>query len=182
MMSSSLRVVIVASEVVPFAKTGGLGDVTGALPVALAGLGHQVSVIMPRYPTVDRAVRSLEKMHADLAVPMGSSTEYGVVWGARLAPRIPVYFIEHPGYFARGSLYTTADGDYPDNAQRFAFFAKAALETCRALNLQPDIVHCHDWQAALIPAYLQTTWRHEAAFASVSSVLTIHNMAYQGLF
>jgi starch synthase len=181
-MPDFLRVVLVASEVVPFAKTGGLADVTGALPVALARLGHQVSVIMPRYPTVDRAVRSLEKVHDSLAIPMGSGTDFGAVWSARLARRSPVYFIEHASYFSRESLYTTADGDYPDNARRFAFFAKAALETCRALNLQPDIVHCHDWQAALIPAYLQTTLRHEAAFASVSSLLTIHNMAYQGLF
>ncbi len=181
-MVGSLRVVTVASEVAPFAKTGGLADVTGALPQALARLGHWVCVIMPRYPTVERAVRSLEKVQEGLAVPMGPQTEYGTVWSARLAPSIPAYFIEHPGYFARGALYTTVDGDYPDNAQRFAFFAKAALETCRALNLQPDIVHCHDWQAALIPAYLQTTLRQDAAFAAVGSLLTIHNIAYQGLF
>src|ERR671924_463469 len=107
-MLGSLKVVIVASEVMPFAKTGGLADVTGALPVALARLGHQVSVIMPRYPTVDRAVRSLEKVHESLAVPMGASTEYGAVWRARLAPRIPIYFIEHQRYFDWEGLYTNA--------------------------------------------------------------------------
>jgi starch synthase len=181
-MPDSLRVVTVASEVVPFAKTGGLADVAGALPVALARLGHQVSVVMPRYPAVDRAVRSLERVQTSLEVPMGSRTEYGEVWSARLAPKIPVYFIEHQGYFNRDALYTTASGDYPDNAQRFAFFAKAALETCRALKLQPDILHCHDWQCALIPAYLKTTLRDDAAFASIGSLLTIHNIAYQGLF
>ncbi len=181
-MPGALRVVFIASEVVPFAKTGGLADVAGALPVALARLGHQVSVIMPRYPMIERAVRSLEKVHESLAVPMGSSTEHGVVWRARLAPRIPIYFIEHQRYFHREALYTTASGDYPDNAQRFAFFAKAALETCRALNLQPDVLHCHDWQCALIPAYLKTTLQHDAAFASVGSLLTIHNVAFQGLF
>jgi starch synthase len=167
---------------VPFAKTGGLADVTGALPVALASLGHQVSVIMPRYPTVERAVRSLERVHESLVVPMGSRTEYGAVWSARLARRIPVYFIEHQGYFNREALYTTADSDYPDNAQRFAFFAKAALEACRVLKLQPDILHCHDWQCALIPAYLKTTLPHDEVFASVGSLLTIHNIAYQGIF
>jgi len=181
-MPGSLRVVIVASEVVPFAKTGGLADVTGSLPVALARLGHQVSVIMPRYPTIERAVRSLEKVSDNLTVPMGSSTEAGVVWSARLAPRIPVYFIEHHAYFDRDALYTSVDGDYPDNAQRFAFFAKAALETCRALKLQPDIIHCHDWQTALIPAYLNETLVHDPAFASIGSLMTIHNIAYQGLF
>ncbi len=181
-MPGSLRVVIVASEVVPFAKTGGLADVAGALPVALARLGHQVSVIMPRYPTIERAVRSLEKVYAGFTVPMGSSTEEGVVWSARIAPRIPVYFIEHHAYFDRDALYTSIDGDYPDNAQRFAFFAKAVLEACRALKLQPDIIHCHDWQTALIPAYLKVVLPHDPAFASIASLLTIHNIAYQGLF
>jgi starch synthase len=181
-MPNSLRVVIAASEAVPFAKTGGLADVTGALPVALARLGHQVSVIMPRYPTIERAVRSLEKVHGGLAVPMGSRTEEGAVWSARLAPRIPVYFIEHQAYFDRDALYTTIDGDFPDNAQRFAFFAKAVLEACQALKLQPDIIHCHDWQTALIPAYLKAVFPHDAAFASIGSLLTIHNIAYQGLF
>lgn len=181
-MPGSLRVVMVASEVVPFAKTGGLADVTGALSVALARLGHRVSVIMPRYPTVDRAVRSLEKVHENLAVPMGTGAEYGKVWSAKLTPKIPVYFIEHQQYFDREALYTTANGDYPDNAERFAFFAKATLETCRALNLQPDILHCHDWQSALIPAYLKTTLYDDPDFAAIGSLLTVHNIAYQGLF
>ena len=181
-MPSSLKVVIVASEVVPFAKTGGLADVTGALPVALARLGHQVSVIMPRYPTIERAVRSLEKVQDHLAVSMGSHTEAGAIWSARLAARIPVYFIEHQAYFGRDALYATTNGDYPDNAQRFAFFAKAALEVCQTLKLQPDIIHCHDWQTALIPAYLKTVLQHDPAWASTGSLLTIHNIAYQGLF
>jgi starch synthase len=181
-MLDSLHVVIVASEVAPFAKTGGLADVLGALPKALATLGHRVSVIMPRYPAVERAVRSLEKVCDDIAVPMGSHTEPAVIWSAKLAPKIPVYFIEHTGYFGREHLYTTADVDYPDNAQRFAFFAKASLAACRQLDLAPDLLHCHDWQAALIPAYLKTTLSQDASFAAIGSVLTIHNMAYQGLF
>jgi starch synthase len=181
-MPSSLKVVIVASEVVPFAKTGGLADVAGALPVALARLGHQMSVIMPRYPTIERAVRSLEKVQDRLAIPMGSLTEEGAVWSTKLTSRIPIYFIEHQTYFQRDLLYTTTQGDYPDNAQRFAFFAKAALQACQALKLQPDIIHCHDWQAALIPAYLKTVLQHDPAWASTSSLLTIHNIAYQGLF
>lgn len=181
-MPGSLRVVVVASEVVPFAKTGGLADVTGALSVALGHQGHQVSIIMPRYPVIEHAVRSLEKVHENLVVPMGTRTELAVVWRAKLAPAIPVYFIEHQHYFNRDALYTGADGDYPDNAQRFAFFAKAALEACRALNLQPDVLHCHDWQSALIPAYLKTTLHDDPDFASTGSLLTIHNLAYQGLF
>jgi len=181
-MPGSLKVVIVASEVVPFAKTGGLADVTGALPKALTALGHQVSVIMPRYPMVERAVRSLEKIHDGIAVPMGAHTEKGVIWSARVAPRIPIYFVEHPGLFSREALYTAAEGDYPDNAQRFAFLAKAALLVCRELNLQPDVIHCHDWQTALLPAYLKTTQPHDDALASVGSLLTVHNLSYQGLF
>jgi starch synthase len=181
-MPGSLRVVVVASEVVPFAKTGGLADVTGALAVALGHQGHQVSVIMPRYPVIEHAVRSLEKVHDALVVPMGPGVEYGAVWRAKLAPKIPVYFIEHQQYFNRDALYTGAEGDYPDNAQRFAFFAKAALEACRALNLKPDVLHCHDWQSALIPAYLKSTLHDDPDFASIGSLMTIHDLAYQGLF
>jgi starch synthase len=181
-MPGSLKVVIVASEVVPFAKTCGLADVAGALPVALARLGHQVSVIMPRYPTIERAVRSLEKVQDRLVVPMGAQTEEGALWSAKLTSQIPVCFIEHQAYFHRDALYTTTDGDYSDNAQRFAFFAKAALEACQTLKLQPDIIHCHDWQTGLIPAYLKTVLQHDPAWASTCSVLTIHNIAYQGLF
>jgi starch synthase len=181
-MSGSLKVVVVASEMVPYAKTGGLADVAGALPVALARLGHQVSVIMPRYPTIERAVRSLEKVWDRLIVPLGPQSETGSVWSAKLTSRIPVYFLEHPAYFQRDALYTTPQGDYPDNAQRFAFFARGALEACQALKLQPDIIHCHDWQAGLIPAYLKTVLQHDPAWASTSSLLTIHNIAYQGLF
>jgi starch synthase len=181
-MPGSLRVVVVASEVVPFAKTGGLADVTGALAVALGRQGHQVSIIMPRYPVIEHAVRSLEKVYENLVVPMGTQAEYGVVWRAKLAPKIPVYFIEHQQYFNRDALYTGAEGDYPDNAQRFAFFAKASLEACRALDLKPDVLHCHDWQSALIPAYLKTTLHDDPDFASIGSLMTIHNLAYQGLF
>jgi starch synthase len=181
-MPGSLRVVVVASEVVPFAKTGGLADVTGALAVALGRQGHQVSVIMPRYPMIEHAVRSLEKVYENLVVPMGTGAEYGAVWRATLAPKIPVYFIEHRQYFNRDALYTDVGGDYPDNAQRFAFFAKATLEACRALNLKPDVLHCHDWQSALIPAYLKTTLHDDPDFASIGSLMTIHNLAYQGLF
>jgi starch synthase len=159
-----------------------LADVTGGLSVALARLGHQVSVIMFCYPTIDRAVRSLEKVQDRLAVPMGSHPEEGAVWSAKLAGQIPIYFIEHQAYFQRDALYSSTNGDYPDNAQRFAFFAKGALEACRTLKLQPDIIHCHDWQAGLIPAYLKTVLQHDPAWASTSSLLTIHNIAYQGLF
>lgn len=181
-MVKVLNIVIVASEVAPFAKTGGLADVVGSLPKAIASLGHHVSVIMPRYATVEDAVRSLEKVHDGLEVPIGPNAERGVIWSAKLAPKIPVYFVDHRGFFGREALYTTPSGDYPDNAQRFTFFAKFALEACRALHLQPDLLHCHDWQTALIPAYLKTTLQHDPTFARVGSLLTIHNIAYQGLF
>ncbi len=181
-MANALKIVLVASEVVPFAKTGGLADVAGSLPKALASLGHQVSIFMPRYPSVERAVRSLEKIHDGIDVPMGPQRERAVIWSARLAPKIPVYFVEHAGFFNRDPLYTTSSGDYPDNPQRFSFFSRVVLEACRALDLQADLIHCHDWQTGLIPAYLKTSLQHDPTCAQMGSLLTIHNIAYQGLF
>ena len=176
-MPGSLKVVIVASEVVPFAKTGGLADVAGALPVALARLGHQVSV-MPRYPTIDRAVRSLEKVQDRLAIPMGSQTE-GAIWSAKLTSRIPVFFIEHQRRNAMPSIarlrVTTpiTPSALPFCEGRFG--GMSGTQT-------PAGHHSSRLASRLIPAYLKTVLQHDPAWASTSSLLTIHNIACQGLF
>lgn len=154
-----MRVVFVASEVVPFAKTGGLADVAGSLPLALEALGAEVSIVMPRY----RAVQAKENP-------------------ARVGKGIDVYFLEHDGYFNRPALYGESGGDYPDNLDRFGWFCRRALELLTERRIHPDVIHCHDWQTGLIPAYLKTVFGTDPNFAGTKTVFTIHNLAYQGLF
>ena len=146
-----------ASEVAPFEKTGGLADVTGSLPVALAKLGVETMVMMPKY----RNVVSGEK---------------------RVAPGVRVVFIANEAYFNRAGLYGNERGDYPDNLQRFSFFCKESLARAKAEGFQPDIVHAHDWQTALLPVLLKMRGRQDPFFQRTRSVLTVHNLAYQGHF
>ncbi|HTF58001.1 MAG TPA: glycogen synthase GlgA [Planctomycetota bacterium] len=174
-----MRIAEIASEVAPFSKTGGLGDVVGALPAHLAALGPDVLVVSPLHRSV--AAFDLERLPLRLKVPMGKTvTEARVARSILPGTPVPAYFIDHPDYFDREYLYGEPEGDYPDNAARFAFFARAALELFKALGEIPDIVHVHDWQGALAPVYLKTA--ASLAFPKSKSVLTIHNLSYQGLF
>jgi starch synthase len=174
------RVLFVSSEIAPFAKTGGLADVGQALPPALRGLGADVKVCMPLYRQVPRK---------GLARARGGSFKLGVeglkqdveVMRGSLAEGVPAYFIGNDFYFDREHLYGTPQGDYPDNAERFIFFCRAALKFFRTMAAAPDVVHCNDWQSGLIPAYLKTTER-EGYYARTGSVFSVHNLAYQGLF
>jgi len=174
-----VRIAEIASEVAPFSKTGGLGDVVGALPPNLAALGAEVLVVSPLHRSA--AAFDLERLPLRLKVPMGKTvTEARVARTTLPGSQVPAYFIDHPGYFDREYLYGEPEGDYPDNAARFGFFARAALELFKALGEIPDIVHVHDWQGALAPVYLKTG--ASLAFPKAKSVLTIHNLSYQGLF
>ncbi len=177
-----MKILIASPECVPFAKTGGLADVVGALPKFLKKKKHDVRLIMPKYKKIDTQKFELKPSVKGLLVPVGENTEVANVWEARLERSIPVYFIENDKYFARDELYRTATGDYPDNAERFIFFSRACLEAAKALAFQPEIIHCHDWQVGLIPVYLKTLYRIDGFFHSTATVLTIHNIAYQGLF
>jgi starch synthase len=169
-----MRVAIVTPEVVPFSKTGGLADVTGALPGALRRLGVEVCVLSPLYGGVRRF--PLEQLPNLLSVPMGSGR---TAWGAVRRHGI-FHFIEHDGFYQRPGLYGDGGRDYPDNLARFMFLQRAALEFLLQTGKRWDVVHVHDWQTALIPLHLKT-WYHDA-FPGVKSVLTIHNLAYQGRF
>jgi len=185
---------MVASEVVGFAKTGGLADVTGSLPRALASRGHRVAVVMPLYRQVREANLGIERTEHVISVPIGSRTLACRLFRSHLPnSTVPIYFVEAPEYFDRDnaaerkSLYqqTMPGGykaDYPDNAERFAFFSRAALEILPALGFTPDIVHCNDWQCGLVPVYLSEAMRPWPQLANVRSVFTIHNIAYQGMF
>jgi len=176
-----MKVAFLASEVIPYAKTGGLADVAGALPKFLAGLGAEVRVFMPLYREVRKKDLPLEKILDEAFLDMGGEKLTYTVYAHR-ADGVTVFFIDRPDYFDRDHLYGTAAGDYPDNGERFAFFCRAALETMRETGFSPDIIHGHDWQSAPIFAYLRTTYAGDAFFARTRTLFTIHNLAYQGLF
>jgi len=176
-----VKILFAASEATPFAKTGGLADVAGSLPPALAALGHDVRVVMPRYRCVDRERFKLRSL-ASLSVPVGTRKEQCTILTSRMGSRVKTYFVEHERYFDRPGLYGTAQSDYADNAERFLFFSRAALELCSALDFSPDIVHCNDWQTGFMPLYLNRLYRSDARFLRTRSVFTVHNLGYQGQF
>ncbi|MBI2884573.1 MAG: glycogen synthase GlgA [Candidatus Omnitrophica bacterium] len=178
-----MRILFVASEVAPFAKTGGLGDVAGALPKALKALGHDVRVVMPRYRAVNPARYALKTRLKSVPVTVGSTeTDIALLEGTLPGTAIPVYFVEQPDWFDRDGLYQQDGDDFPDNLERFSGLTQAVLHSAPRLRWRPDVVHCHDWQTALLCAHLALTRRTDAYWSRVGSVLTIHNLAYQGVF
>ncbi len=174
-----MHIAFVASEGVPFSKTGGLADVVGALPRALAGLGHQVSVYLPRYRQTK--LSDPATVVRSITVPFDDKYRFAsVVTGGSVAG-VKFYFVEYPAFFDRDGLYGTSAGDYPDNAERFALFSRSVLEASKILGA-PNLFHCHDWQSALLPVLLRTVYSEDPAFQETGTVFTIHNMGYQGLF
>jgi starch synthase len=175
-----LRIVFVASEGVPFSKTGGLADVVGALPKALAKLGHQLEVVLPRYRMTKPG--KPEGAMQSLTLPLGESFKFASIQNAGAADNVQTYLVECPAYFDRAGLYQENGEDYPDNAQRFAAFSLAALELVKRSAAPPDIIHCHDWQTGLVPIYLRNLYHQDGYFRNTSVVFTIHNVGYPGLF
>jgi starch synthase len=174
-----MHIAFVASEGVPFSKTGGLADVVGALPRSLATLGHQVSVYLPRYRQTRLAESSI--VVRSITVPFDDKYRFASVIAGGSQGGIRFYFIEYPEFLDREALYGTPAGDYPDNAERFALFSRAVLEASKILGV-PNVFHCHDWQSALVPVLLRTVYAEDPAFSDAATVFTIHNMGYQGLF
>lgn len=178
-----MNIVFVASEGVPFAKTGGLADVAGALPRAVAELGHQTALFIPCYRKVWESGAELVGTGITLRVPVGSATVTAHIQESRLPDSdVPVYLVDQPHFFDREGLYGHPGHDFEDNCERFVFFQRAVLEATGPLGLRPDIVHCNDWQTGLIPIYLQTLYKNSPGLADVGTLFTIHNLAYQGLF
>ena len=186
----TMKILMTTSEAVPFAKTGGLADAVSALSLALAGLGHDVRIIMPRYYCVDRS--KLERMEEPLGVPVGWGEEWAAVYSSALPPpphktekefpEVPVYFIDHEVFFGRDGVYgTPSEPDFADNPRRFAFFSRAVFQLCRKIDWYPDILHAHDWPTALVPVMLKYGERIEG-FSRTKSILTIHNLGYQGVY
>jgi len=174
-----MHIAFVASECVPFSKTGGLADVVGALPRALAAAGHEISVYLPRY----RHTRISEERTVvqSITVPFDDRYRFCSILTGAGYPGVRFFFVDYSPYFDRDGLYGTASGDFPDNAERFTLFCRAVIEGSKILGV-PDIFHCHDWQSAMVPVLLRTQYVEDPAFRNAGTVFTIHNMGYQGLF
>jgi starch synthase len=175
-----VNVLFAASEAAPYAKTGGLADVAGSLPAAIASLGHDVRLVIPRYRSVDPERFGLRHV-AQFIVPLGSWKERCDLYEAKPGG-ITVYFIGKDIYFDRPGLYGSARADYLDNAERFVFFSRAVLELCGVTGFSPDIIHCNDWQTALVPLLLARAYPGRPEFERTRTALTIHNLGYQGIF
>lgn len=186
-MTSSRTILYVASEVSPFAKTGGLADVAYALPRALKNAGHDIRVFMPKYGHIDDkkfVLRDVIRLK-DMKVPHQKDHVAVNIKSAFLPEsKVQIYFLDYPPYFDRQELYVDPETgtDYDDNAARFTLFARAALEMLKQLHWQPEIIHCNDWQTGLIPVYLKTLYRDVKYFQKCRTLLTIHNFAYSGTF
>lgn len=181
MPESALKLLMVASEAAPFAKTGGLADVVGSLPSALHALGHDVRLVMPWYRAVRKVTGNLRPSRRKLSIAMGSHV-YQAGYRTGDSSGVPVYFIDVPELYDRPELYGEHGQDYPDNAQRFGLLSRAALELTRALKFVPDVIHAHDWQTGLVPVYLHRQRQRDPFFAGTGSLFSIHNLGYQGVF
>ncbi len=168
---------MVSSEAQPLAKSGGLADVVGALPVALREIGEEVAVVVPRYGSVD--IKRLRRVYDGIAIYLGLARHEVAIYQA--PADFPFYLVDCPPLFDRKGLYGEAGLDYVDNHIRFAVFARAALAVARYL-FRTDIFHCHDWQAGLVPALLRSSFATDPTYLGVKTLFTVHNLGYQGLF
>jgi len=169
---------MVTPEAHPFAKTGGLAEVSSALSDALTRMGHTVALVLPRYRGI--SVNDAERLQTTLRI--GDRLLPIAVHVRRLADRLTLALVDVPELFDRESLYGTADGDYPDNAWRFAVFSRAALEYPRLKEWRPSVIHGHDWQSGLVPVYQKMQLSGDAFVGGVPAVFTLHNLAFQGVF
>jgi starch synthase len=188
-MSRPLNILFLSSEVEPFAKTGGLADVSGALPLTVKSLGQEIRVMLPRYGCIHERKARLHEMIRlkEVDIPVGHRRYAGSVKSSFLANnhvKVQVYLLDNPTLFGRSGLYVHPDTkkDYPDNDARFTFFNRGVLEVLKLLGWQPDVIHCNDWPTALVPAYLKTLYKDDPFYRDTKTVFTIHNMAYQGVF
>lgn len=185
--TNNLRIVVTSSEAAPFSKSGGLADVTPALSKSLATLGHEVTMVIPYHQQAPEVRNGtcppIHDTGITFSVPVGNRRITAAVhWSTLPDSRVRVLLIGQPYFFDRPGLYQSNGHDYEDNCERFCFFSRAVVECCRRLVLQPDVIHANDWQTALIPALLEVERRDDPVFANTGSVLTIHNLAFQGAF
>lgn len=176
MNENPLKILFLASEVVPFAKTGGLADVAGALPKALKEMGHDIRVAMPGYGFINREKFGIKEFMPELTVPMNGQTETASILETNIGP-VPVYMVNNSKYYDREGIYM-----YHDDADRFVFFCRAMMEMVKKIDWVPDILHCNDWHTAIIPNWLNTIYKDDPFFKGTAAVYSIHNLAYQGVF
>jgi starch synthase len=172
-----MRILFVASEGLPFSKTGGLADVVEALSKALVAQGHEVAVVLPRY----RGSKADTPIIPSLTIPLGNRLRFPAIADGTLLDGVRYFFVDDPAYFDRDGLYGTAAGDYPDNAERYSEFCRAAIELSKHA-WPTDVFHCHDWQTGLLPVLLRTSYGDDSVVKDLPVVFTIHNMGYQGIF
>lgn len=175
--NARLRILFLSAEVVPYAKTGGLADVAGSLPKAILQLDHDIRVVMPAHRQVDKQRFGLEPALDPFPIPMDRETQPATIYGSAMDGTVPIYFVENAHYFDRENIY-----GYDDDADRFIFFCRAALEMCRHMDWRPDILHCNDWHTGIIPNWMHTIYGEDRFFNDTATVLTIHNLQYQGIF
>ena len=177
-----MKILLASSEVHPYSKTGGLADMVAALAKTLAAGGHRVGLVTPLYAGIRKRFPKIKKFNGKLDMPLGARHVRAEVWTLAVNVRLTIYFIRQPDFFERAELYQEQGKDYPDNADRFIFFSKCVLHLARILPWQPELVHAHDWQTALVPLLI----RHETLYGdwvrAPHTCLTIHNLAYQGNF
>lgn len=171
-----MNILFASSEMTPYAKTGGLGDVLAALPAALRLSGHSVSVVLPLYQVLKKSLPSLKPTQLRLKAQLGAFEVTARVWSGVAENEVIVFAIERDEFYDRSALYGTAEGSYFDNAARFIFFSKMVVELAKHVEPRPDVIHVHDWQTALVPALVKQ------AKLPFKTMLTIHNLAYQGVF
>jgi len=172
-----MKILFVASEGLPFSKTGGLADVIEALPKALAAQGHEVAVVLPRY----RGTKAATVVLPSLTIPLSLRLRFPAIVDGTQISGVRYFFVDDPEYFDREGVYGSAGKDYVDNAERYSEFCRAAIEIVKQV-WPADVVHCHDWQTALVPLLLRTSYGDDPAVKDIPVVFTIHNMGYHGLF
>ncbi|MFH0926058.1 MAG: glycogen synthase GlgA [bacterium] len=177
-----MKILLVSSEVAPFAKTGGLADVAGSLPKALIKLGHEVRIVLPYYQMVKKGGFETKEIKRGLKVNISNKEIYFDLYETTASGLDKVYLIKNDAYFDREELYGTPKGAYEDNAERFTFFCKAVLSINKHLNFKPDIIHNNDWQTGLIPLYLKSIYKDDVFYKGTKTIFTLHNLAYQGRF
>lgn len=176
-----MKVLIASPELYPFVKTGGLADVTGALPKTLNKLGAEVRVILPKHKGVEELDFPMRYRNYKISCQVSQSFVDAEIVESEY-DGVTSYLVEKDEYYYRDYLYSTPDGDYLDNAERFIFFSKSIIEAMKVINFVPDVLHCNDWETALVPFFLKTLYKDDPLFKNVSTLLTIHNLGYQGLF